>query len=134
MSSKKKQSIQTPLAKAKGLGSAHTGTHHWLMQRVTALAVLPLIFWVVYSMFKLQGADYLEFTTWLAQPMNAVLSILFIIAGFYHAVLGNQVIIEDYISCKWFRMTKLIGQKLFFIALAVACIFSILKIAFTAGV
>lgn len=128
------KSFQSPLAKAKGLGSAHTGTHHWLMQRVSALALLPLIIWVVYAVFKMQGASYQEFTAWLSQPLNAVLAILLVISSFYHAVLGNQVIIEDYISCKWFRMTKLIGQKLFFIALAVACIFSILKIAFMADI
>ncbi len=130
---KSNNSIQSDLGKAKGLGSAHTGTHHWLMQRVTAVASVPLVFWVVYSIFKLQGADYAAFTTWLASPVNAVLSILFVLNSFYHAMLGNQVIIEDYISCRWFRMTKLIGMKLFFIALGVACIFSILKISFAGG-
>lgn len=132
--SKNNQTIQTPIAKAKGLGSAHTGTHHWLMQRVTAVAAVPLVFWAVYSIFKLQGASYAEFTAWLSSPLNAILAILFVINMFYHAILGNQVIIEDYISCKWFRMTKLIGQKLFFIALGVACVFSILKIALVGGV
>jgi succinate dehydrogenase / fumarate reductase membrane anchor subunit len=127
-------SIQSPLGKAKGLGSAHEGVHHWMMQRVTAIANLPLVLWMVYSIFSLQGATYVEFTTWLAQPLNAVLSILFILSIFYHAVLGCQVVVEDYISCRWFRLTKLIGMKLFFTALAVACIFSVLKIAFTAGV
>lgn len=121
--------LQTPLSKAKGLGSAHTGTHHWLMQRVTALANLPLVLWMVYSIFHLQGASYQEFTVWLSQPLNAVLAVLFIISTFYHAVLGSQVVVEDYVSCRWFRMSKLIGMKLFFIALAVACIFSILKVA-----
>jgi succinate dehydrogenase / fumarate reductase membrane anchor subunit len=128
------KSIQSPLGKAKGLGSAHDGTHHWLMQRVTALSNLPLVLWMVYSIFKLQGATYAEFTGWLSSPVNAVLAILFILSTFYHAVLGNQVVVEDYISTRWFRMTKIIGMKLFFTALAVACIFSILKIAFTAGV
>jgi len=126
--------LQSPLSKARGLGSAHTGTHHWLMQRVSAIALFPLVIWMVYAIFKMQGATYQEFTTWLSQPLNAVLAILFVISSFYHAILGNQVIIEDYISCKWFRITKIIGQKLFFIALAIACIFSILKIAFMASI
>lgn len=128
------KSIQTDLKKAKGLGSAHGGTHHWLMQRVTAIVSIPLIFWAVYSIFKLQGADYETFTAWLSQPLNAVLAILFILNNFYHAVLGNQVIVEDYIHCKWFLLTKLIGMKIFFVALGVATIFSILKIAFLGGV
>lgn len=98
------------------------------------MANIPLVIWMIYSVFSLQGATYQEFTGWLSQPWNAVLAVLFILSTFYHAVLGNQVIVEDYISCRWFRMTKLIGQKLFFIALGVACIFSVLKIAFSAGV
>lgn len=125
--------FQSPLGKAKGLGSAHTGTHHWLMQRVTAIILLPLILWLVYSIFSLQGATYTEFTAWLANPLNAILMVFFIVTGMYHSVLGNQVIIEDYISHKWFRLAKLIGQKVFFTALGIACIFSILKIAFMAG-
>ena len=129
--SKNNNTIQTPLAKAKGLGSAHSGTHHWMMQRVTAVANVPLVLWAVYAVFKMQGATYSEFTTWLSEPLNTILAILFILSSFYHAVLGNQVIVEDYISCRWFRIIKLIGMKLFFIALAVACIFSVLRIAFT---
>lgn len=125
----KNNTIQTDIKKARGLGSAHTGTHHWLMQRVTALVSIPLVFWMVYSIFKLQGASYTEFTAWLSSPVNAILAILFVINMFYHAMLGNQVIIEDYIHCKWFRMTKLIGMKIFFMALGVATIFSILKVA-----
>ncbi len=130
MSQDKNNSMQSPLRKAKGLGSAHTGTHHWFMQRVTALALLPLMFWLVYSILSLQNAGHAEFTAWLANPLHALLMIFFILAGFYHSVLGNQVVIEDYISCTWFRTVKLVGQKLFFTALGVACIFSILKIAF----
>ena len=121
--------IQTPIAKAKGLGSAHHGVHHWMMQRVTALANIPLVIWFVYSVMHLRGATHEQFTSWMAEPVNAVLSILLIISVFYHAVLGAQVIVEDYISCKAFRMVKLIGQKLFFTALAVLCIFSVLTIA-----
>lgn len=126
---KNNNSIQSDLGKAKGLGSAHTGTHHWLMQRVTAIASIPLVLWAVYSVFKLQGASYEEFTAWLASPVNAVLAILFILNNFYHAVLGNQVIIEDYIHCKCFKMMKLVGMKLFFVVLGVATIFSILSVA-----
>jgi len=123
--------LETPLAKAKGLGSAHEGVHHWMHQRLTAIANIPLVLWFVWSVVHLNGADYETFTGWLGQPINAVLMILLILSVFYHAVLGAQVIVEDYIQCKWFKLMKLIGQKLFFIALGVACIFSILKVAFT---
>lgn len=127
------RSIVSDMKRAKGLGSSHHGHKHWMAQRITAIANIPLVLWAVYSVFNLQGATYLEFTAWLSMPVNAVLAILFVLNTFYHAMLGNQVVIEDYISCICFRTIKLIGQKLFFIALGVATIFAILKIAFTMG-
>lgn len=126
------QDFRSPIKRAKGLGSAHAGVHHWMMQRVTAIALIPLTVWFIYSVLELRSASYADFTAWISSPINAVVMILFIIASFYHAVLGAQVIVEDYIQCKCLKMIKLIGQKLFFIALAIATIFSILKIAFTA--
>lgn len=124
------RTVQSELARAKGLGSAKEGTDHWFAQRLTAIGLLPLVVWLVWSILKLQGADYSTFTAWLAHPINAILMILFIIATAYHAKLGVQVIVEDYIHNEGFKMVKLIGQKLFFFALSVACIFSIMKIAF----
>lgn len=123
--------IKSPLAKARGLGSAG-GTDHWMAQRLTAIANIPLIIWFVWSIISQKGATHEEFTTWLAHPVNAILMILLVISAFYHAYLGARVITEDYIHCEAFKMVKLIGQKLFFLAAAVACIFSILKIAFGA--
>lgn len=122
-------SLESPLHKAKGLGSSHEGAHHWMHQRMTAIANTGLILWLICSVAHLQGASYAEFTAWLSAPWNAVLMILLIISTFYHAVLGSQVVVEDYIHNKCFKMAKLIGMKLFFFALAVACIFSILKVA-----
>ncbi len=127
------QDFRSPLKKAKGLGAAHAGVHHWMAQRITALALIPLVVWLVYSIVDLKGASYAEFMAWTASPINAVLMIFFVIASFYHGVLGAQVVVEDYIKCKCLKMTKLIAHKLFFTALAIATIFSILKIAFTAG-
>lgn len=122
--------IKSPLGRARGLGSAGHATGHWMQQRITAVANIPLIIWFVFSVISLKGASYAEFTSWLASPVNAVLAILFIISTFYHAMLGSQVVTEDYIHCEGFKFFKLIGQKLFFFALGVAAIFSILKIAF----
>ncbi len=129
-----KKRFNEPIKNAKGLGSAHHGVEHWMMQKITAIANFPLVMWLIYSIVKLQGVSYTEFVTWQAQPLNAILMILLVISVSYHARLGAQVITEDYISCKCLRMAKIIGQKLFFFALAAAIIFSILKIAFTAGV
>lgn len=128
----KKSDYIAPLKKAKGLGSAHEGADHWLMQKITALANIPLVIWLIFSIVGLQGASYGQFTAWMGQPVNAVLMILLVISVLYHAKLGTQVIAEDYISCECFKMIKLIGMKLFFSAIGVACIFSVLKIAFGA--
>lgn len=125
----KNTGLKSDIARAKGLGSAHEGVHHWMMQRVTALINAPLAIWMVYSIVKLQGASYAEFTTWLQHPLNAVLSIIFILSSFYHAALGSQVIAEDYIGCECFRALKLIGMKIFFFVIAVASVFAILKVA-----
>lgn len=123
------KAIQSPLGRARGLGSAKEGTDHWFAQRITAIANLPLMIWLIYSVVSLQGASHYEFTSWLSQPINAILMILTIISVFYHAKLGAQVVTEDYIHCEAMKTVKLIGQKLAFYGLAIACIFSVLKIA-----
>lgn len=120
---------KTPLARARGLGSAKEGTEHWFMQRVTAIANIPLVLWLVYSIVHLKGASHAEFTSWLSEPLNAILMCLVVISTFYHAKLGSQVVTEDYIHHEGMKMVKLIGQKLFFFGIGFACIFSILKIA-----
>lgn len=121
--------IVTAMKRAKGLGGGHSGVPHWLHQRVTAVAALPLMVWLVYSVMKLKGANHAEFTDWLSQPLNAGLMILLILCLFYHAALGLQVVYEDYIHTPCLRLAKIVGMKLFFIALGAACIFSILKVA-----
>lgn len=123
-----------PLKKAKGLGSAHEGADHWIKHKITAIANVPLIIWFVFSMIGLNGASYERFTFWLAQPINAILMILLIISVLLHAKLGTQIIVEDYVACKSSRLMTLIALKLAFFAIGVACIFSVLKIAFTVGI
>lgn len=124
-----RQKIQSPLSRARGAGSAHEGTHHWWHQRVTAVANIPLMLWLAWSVTHIPGWSHAEFTVWLAQPCRAILMILAVISVFYHAALGVQVIVEDYVHDKACKIIKLTGMKLFFIAAAVACIFSVLKIA-----
>ena len=124
-----KDGLKTPLARARGLGAAGDGVEHWFMQRVTAIANIPLVIWLICSIVSLRGTDYAQFTTWLAQPINAILMILFLISTLIHAKLGSQVVTEDYIHNEGLKFVKLIGQKLVFFALGVACIFAVLKIA-----
>lgn len=121
--------IKTPAARARGLGAAHEGVTHWWHARVTAVAATPLMLWLVWSVIHMQGWAHADFTLWLAQPVNAVLMVLSVITVFYHAALGAQVIIEDYVHHEGFKIAKLIGMQLFFLTAAVACVFSIFKIA-----
>lgn len=127
-------SIQTPLAKAKGLGSAHHGAEHKLAHNITTLTNIPLVAWVMYSIYSLRNATYEEFVSWMSHPVSVVVAILFVILTLKHFALELQVVYEDYISCKCLRMMKIIGMKLFFFVLGIATIVSIFKIAFTAGV
>ncbi len=131
MANKENDLYIAPLKKAKGLGSAHHGAEHWMMQKITALLQIPLIIWLVYSVVGLQGASYAEFSAWLSKPLNAILMIILVCSVMLHAKLGSQVIVEDYISNKKLKMVKLIWQKILFFSMGVAIIFSILKIAFT---
>ena len=108
-------SLRSPLAHARGLGSAKEGIHHWWSQRLTALALIPLGLWFIYSLVVMTGANYTTVIAWLANPLNAVLMLLFIISLFYHAALGLQVVIEDYTKSEWQKIACLILVK--FIAL-----------------
>lgn len=127
------ESIQSPLAKARGAGSARSGVTHWWHQRLTAVAALPLMLWLACSATQLHGASYNDFTSWLSEPINAILMILSILTIFYHAALGVQVIIEDYVHHEGHKIFKLIAVKFYFIAAAVACLFAVLKIALGHG-
>ncbi|MDH3700499.1 MAG: succinate dehydrogenase, hydrophobic membrane anchor protein [Alphaproteobacteria bacterium] len=122
--------LRTPLARVRGLGSAKDGTHHWWMQRITAVALVPLSIWFVVSMIKLTGADHAAVSAWLATPVTAVLMLLFIIAVFHHLQLGMQVVIEDYVHGEGMKIACLLCVKLGSFALAVAAAFSVLKVAF----
>ncbi len=127
--SEKNNKFQSPLGRARGLGSTHEGAHHWLMERITAIMILPLVLWVVYAMIEMRGKSYWEFTQWLTQPGNATLMILFIGGVYYHAAMGLQVVIEDYVGSHAKKLLLIIGTKIAFAFLGVASVFSILKIA-----
>ena len=90
-------SLRTPLSRVTGLGSARGGTHQWWLQRVTAIALVPLTFWFVVSLAALAGAERQVVVAWLGQPFPALLMLLFVLVGFYHLRLGLQVVIEDYV-------------------------------------
>jgi succinate dehydrogenase / fumarate reductase membrane anchor subunit len=90
-------SMTNPLARARGHGSAKSGVHHWFAQRASAVLLIFLVAWMIYAAFALAGADHAAAEAFLARPLNAALAILLIVALLYHAMLGVQVVIEDYV-------------------------------------
>lgn len=124
------KSLRSHLGRARGLGSAHEGLHHWWAQRMTALALIPLGLWFVASVICLAGADYAAISQWLSAPFTVGALSLTILAVFYHAVLGIQIVIEDYIHTKAVKMTLLILLQFGGFVFAAAAIVSLLMIAF----
>lgn len=123
-------SIKSPLAHARGLGSAKSGTAHWWAQRLTAIALIPLIVWFVISLIVMTGSGHETAVAWIGDPVTAVLLVLLIVAGFHHMQLGLQVVIGDYIHTRWMEIGLLLlvkGGATLFGAIA---IFAVLKIAF----
>ena len=122
-------SARSPLARARGLGPARAGVGHWTHQRLTAISNLLLVLWFVFSAVALAGADYAEVRAWLASPLSASLMILLVISTFYHARLGVQVVIEDYVHHEGAKLASLAALTLIVVALAVACIVAVLKVS-----
>ncbi|MDG2242749.1 MAG: succinate dehydrogenase, hydrophobic membrane anchor protein [Rhodospirillaceae bacterium] len=125
-------SLRSALGRARGLGSAKEGTHHWWLQRVTAIALVPLTMWLVASIVALSGFGHEAFVVWFGRPLNATLIILFLGVSFHHAQLGMQVVIEDYVSHHGWRTTLNLLVKFACYGLATLSIVSILTIAFGA--
>ena len=121
-------SLRTPLGKAIGLGSAQSGAHHWWMQRVTAVALIPLALWFVWSLMSLLGADQATVQQWISQPLNAALLMALVIAMFYHVQLGLQVVIEDYVHTAWLEISLQILVKFAAIIGALICTFAIVSV------
>lgn len=133
-------SIETPMNRVLGLGSAKDGTGHWWSQRLTSIALIPLtvLFVVPFLQAYGQGAGFgaegWEATrTIYAHPLNAIVAVLFIGVNFLHLQQGLQVVIEDYVHSKGLRTILLVSNSLLCAAFAVAGVFAILKIAFTAA-
>jgi succinate dehydrogenase / fumarate reductase membrane anchor subunit len=122
-------SLRSPLGRAKGLGSAKQGVHHFWVQRVTAVALIPLTLWFVFSLAQLVGSDYGHVKHWVSTPTVAVALILFLGSLFYHSMLGVQTVIEDYVASEGTKIVTLLFSQFFHFILAAASIFAVLKVA-----
>lgn len=120
---------RSPLARARGLGAAHGGTHHWWMQRLTSIALVPLTLWFALALATLAAADHATAAAWLRSPVNAVLTLLLIGTVFYHTYLGLQVVIEDYVHGHGRKFVALVVTGFSTVILAVAAAFAVIKVA-----
>lgn len=121
--------FRTPIAKARGLGAARAGLGHWKMLRLTSIANVLLVLWFMFSAMALSGSGYQQVRGWLASPVSASLMILLIVSTFYHAQLGLQVVVEDYVHHEGVKLASLAALLLILLALAVACMVAVLTVA-----
>ncbi len=121
--------LRTPLKRALGLGSAKDGVHHFAVQRLTAVALVGLTAWFVWFVLGLLGSDYLAAADAVARPVNAVLLVSFLVAGFWHAQLGLQVIIEDYLHAPGAAVAAQVAVRFVCFLGALAGILAVLRIA-----
>ena len=121
--------LRSPLGRVRGLGSAKGGTHHWWLQRVTSMALLPLTIWFALSAASLAGASYVDTVAWIGRPWNAVLLLATIGLTFHHLASGMQVILEDYANSEWAKVGGILAIKAICVLLALASALAVLKIA-----
>ena len=121
---------RTPLARARGLGSARDGVHHWWVQRLTAIALIPLVVWFAVSLVMLSGADYAVVRAWIGSPLVMVLLILTIGIGLHHGQLGMQVVIEDYVHNDGMKLALIVLMRFIAVFFGLAAIVAILRIGF----
>jgi succinate dehydrogenase / fumarate reductase membrane anchor subunit len=120
--------LRTPLARARGLGSARDGLHHWWAQRLTAIALIPLVVWFAISLVMLTGADYDIARAWIGSPLVMVLLILTIGIGLHHGQLGIQVVIEDYVHGDGWKLALIVAVRFIAVIFGLAAIVAILRI------
>jgi succinate dehydrogenase / fumarate reductase membrane anchor subunit len=121
--------LRTPIKNAVGLGSARHGVHHFVVQRVTAVALMLLGAWFVWLALRMLHLDYAGAHALIAHPLNALLMIAFVVAVFWHTQLGLQVVVEDYVHTHGWQLLWQISIKFLCFLGAAASVLAILRIA-----
>jgi succinate dehydrogenase / fumarate reductase, membrane anchor subunit len=123
-------SLRSPLARVLGHGSAKEGVHHWWVQRLTSIALVPLMVWFVVALLSLPLHDYASVVAWVAKGWTPLLLIAFILVATWHSRLGVKVVIEDYVPAPGTKTVSLILSSFVHFFVAAAAIFAVLKVAF----
>ncbi len=122
-------SYRSNIKQAQGLGSAKEGVGHWWLQRVTAVALVPLMLWLAFGIARYSGAGYEATVAWVSNPTTTVLWVLALGMLFWHAKLGLQVVIEDYVHDEKAKFASLIAMKFITVLLAAIAILAVLRVA-----
>jgi succinate dehydrogenase membrane anchor subunit len=123
-------SLRSPLGRVLGMGSAKDGTAHWWAQRVSAVALVPLTLWFVFSLLTLPALDYDTVRTWLSVPISGFLAVLLVAVLAYHSYLGTIVIVEDYVTTVGMKVLTLLVLRFLYVLCAGAGIFAVLRVVF----
>lgn len=123
--------FRTPLARVRGLGSARDGTEQFITQRLTAMALVPLLIWFLIELVALTGASHQAVVAWIRTPSNTVLLILLIFVTFYHLHIGLFEVLEDYVHSDKLKAVTMVFMKFSIVALTVTAVLAVLRIAFT---
>ncbi len=123
--SQSEKSYRSSLGRARGLGASHGGTHHWWMQRLTAIGLIPIGLWLFYALLNISLYNYAQTVAWLSKPLNATLMCAAVFIGIYHGMLGLQVIIEDYIQSHRTRTILMVSLRFISLLLVIAAIVAI---------
>lgn len=124
--------MRSGLGRARGLGSAKSGTAHWWAERVTSVALVPLTLWFILAMFHLVGVPRVVVILWASNPINATLLLALVLITFHHMALGLQVVIEDYVHAEKTRLGAVLLVKGVTALLALASVIAVLKLALAA--
>lgn len=122
-------SLRSPLAAVLGAGSAKQGVHHWWLQRLTSVALVPLTVWFLVSLLSLPALDHATVSAWLGQSWSALLLILLVVVASWHSQLGLRVIVEDYVHGSGARTVLLVAIGFAHVLLAAAAVLAVLKVA-----
>lgn len=120
------------LGRVRGTGAAHSGVHHWYAEQVTAMALVPLTLWFIYSVMRLAGAPREAVAAWAGHPVNTVLLLALIAITFHHMQLGLQVVYEDYINAKWLMNILILATKAVALLLGLMAAVAVLRLALLA--
>jgi len=122
--------LRTPLSRARGLGSAKQGVQHWWAQRITAVALIPLVVWFAISLIMMSGADYAVVRAWIGSPVVMVLLTLTIVIGLHHGQIGMQEVVEDYVHNEGMKLALIVLLRFIAVFFGLAAIVAILRIGF----